>query len=145
MWPQELCGQESKFSESDASTIQKGWLFSGAPPNESSSSAFLCRLFLLFDIWKQPSVTIHLQSLENHALCFENYIILLEMLAVNVVSPRQVCLYTKTVLPPLKCHNRACGLQVSTYVKNLLAILSPAQAQLAFLDAIERGCMNSLN
>lgn len=60
------------------------------------------------------------------------------------ISPLQVCLI-QTELPPLQCQNRACGLQISSYVRSLLTILRTAQAQLAFLDAIEIGRMNSLN
>lgn len=54
------------------------------------------------------------------------------------------CVLSKTVLPPLKCHNRAYGSQVSTYVKKLLTILSTAPAQLAFLEVIGTSSGNSL-
>ena len=37
------------------------------------------------------------------------------------------CVLSKTVLLPLKCHNRACEPQVSSYVKKLLTIFSAAQ------------------
>ena len=55
------------------------------------------------------------------------------------------CVLSKIVLSPFKCHNRAHGLQVSSYIKNLLTTVSTAQAQLAVLDAVGIGCMNSRN
>ena len=48
------------------------------------------------------------------------------------------CVLSQTVLLPLKCHNRACEPQVSTYIKKLLAIFSAAQHSWHFSRLLER-------
>ena len=48
------------------------------------------------------------------------------------------CVLSQTVLLPLKCHNRACEPQVSTYIKKLLAMFSAAQHSWHFSRLLER-------